>query len=184
MISRLFIAVLWSPAGKGLTSWLLFVMFNCVFDTFPCGILGQVWYLMVSITDLCRISYYERPWGSPTIYDKWTSGWSNSLHSNDQARIQSRVTFGSPTKLPCGPWVAVLHGFKYGDNCIQNLHLGRYNVGYTVRNLVLRRGVSGAVKRDFRTYIRRYTSPNENFEYEYPHSNALLTFPFKNTVEM
>ena len=63
-----------------------------------------------------------------------------------------------------------------GDNCIQNFHLGRYIVGYTVGNLVLRRRVSGAVKRDFRTYIRRYTSPNENFEYGYPHSNALSTF--------
>ena len=30
MLSRLFIAALWSPAGKGLTSWLLFVMLNCV----------------------------------------------------------------------------------------------------------------------------------------------------------
>ena len=29
MHSRLFIAALWSPAGKGLTSWFLFVMFNC-----------------------------------------------------------------------------------------------------------------------------------------------------------
>ena len=29
-LSCLFIAALWSPAGKGLTSWLLFVMFNCV----------------------------------------------------------------------------------------------------------------------------------------------------------
>ena len=29
MTSRLFIAALWSPAGKGLTSWLLFVMFYC-----------------------------------------------------------------------------------------------------------------------------------------------------------
>ena len=37
----LFIAVL---AGKGLTSWLLFVMFNCTFVTLPCGILGQVLY--------------------------------------------------------------------------------------------------------------------------------------------
>ena len=46
---RLFISALWSPAGKGLTSWLLFVMFNCVFVTFPCGILGQVWNLIVSI---------------------------------------------------------------------------------------------------------------------------------------
>ena len=31
MLSCLFIATLWSPAGKGLTSWLLFVMFICVF---------------------------------------------------------------------------------------------------------------------------------------------------------
>ena len=53
-----YIAALWSPAGKGLTSWLLFVMFNCVFVTFPCGILGQVWYLIVSIPDLCRLSYF------------------------------------------------------------------------------------------------------------------------------
>ena len=42
MLSSLFIAALWSPAVKGLTSWLLFVMFNCVCVTFPCGILGQV----------------------------------------------------------------------------------------------------------------------------------------------
>ena len=27
MLSRLFIATLWSPEGKGLASWLLFVMF-------------------------------------------------------------------------------------------------------------------------------------------------------------
>ena len=27
MLSHLFIAALWSPAGKGLTSWLLLVMF-------------------------------------------------------------------------------------------------------------------------------------------------------------
>ena len=36
---------------------LLFVMFNCVFVTFPCGILGQVWYLIVLIPELCHISY-------------------------------------------------------------------------------------------------------------------------------
>ena len=39
---------------------------------------------------------------------------------------------------------------ELGDNCIQNFHLGRYIVGYTVGNLVLRRRASGAVKRDFR----------------------------------
>ena len=26
---------LWSPAGKGLTSWLSFVVINCEFVTFP-----------------------------------------------------------------------------------------------------------------------------------------------------
>ena len=42
MLLRLFITALWSTVGKGLTSWLLFVMFNYIFVTFPCGILGQV----------------------------------------------------------------------------------------------------------------------------------------------
>ena len=58
MLSHLFIAALWSPAGKGLTYWLWLVMFNCVFVTFPCGILGQVWYLIVLIPDLCCLSYF------------------------------------------------------------------------------------------------------------------------------
>ena len=30
MLSRLFIAALWSSEGKGLTSWLLFVMFAVI----------------------------------------------------------------------------------------------------------------------------------------------------------
>ena len=32
---RLFICAFWSPAGKGLTSWLSFVVSNCEFVTFP-----------------------------------------------------------------------------------------------------------------------------------------------------
>ena len=31
---------------------------KCVFSTFPCVILGQVWYLIISIPDLCRLSYF------------------------------------------------------------------------------------------------------------------------------
>ena len=42
-----------------------------------------------------------------------------------------------------------------------------------------RKTLSVTVKRNFQTYIRRYTSPNENFEYGYPHSNALLQFCLK-----
>ena len=59
MLSRPFIAALWSPAGKELTSSLSLVMFNCVFVTFPCGILGQVLYLIVSIPDLCHFYYFQ-----------------------------------------------------------------------------------------------------------------------------
>ena len=32
---RLFICALWSPAGKGLTSWFSFAVSNCEFVTFP-----------------------------------------------------------------------------------------------------------------------------------------------------
>ena len=37
----------------------LFVKFNCIFVTFPCGILDLVWYLIVSIPDLCRFTYIQ-----------------------------------------------------------------------------------------------------------------------------
>ena len=59
MLLRLFFAVLWSSAGKWLTSWLLGVISNCIYVTFPCGILGQVWYLIASIPDLCHLSYFD-----------------------------------------------------------------------------------------------------------------------------
>ena len=55
---------LWSPAGVGLGGVgddflaLLCVMFSCVFVTFPYGILGQVWYLIVSIPDRFLLSYF------------------------------------------------------------------------------------------------------------------------------
>ena len=52
MLSCLFIAALCPLAGKGLTFWLSFAMFYCVFVTFPCDILGQVWDSIVSIPDL------------------------------------------------------------------------------------------------------------------------------------
>ena len=54
MLLRLFIAALWSPAGKGLTCDVY-----CISVTFPCGILGQVWYLIVSLPDLCILSYFK-----------------------------------------------------------------------------------------------------------------------------
>ena len=54
MLLRLFIAALWSPAGKGLVGDVY-----CIFVAFPCGILGQVWCLIVSFPDLCLLSYFH-----------------------------------------------------------------------------------------------------------------------------
>ena len=82
MLARLFIAALWSPAGKGLTSLLLFVMLNCDFVTFPCGILGQVWYSIVWIPDLCRLSYFYI--GLLSLFMK-TNGKYNNSHAPSTA---------------------------------------------------------------------------------------------------
>ena len=30
----------------------------CIFVTFSCGILGEVWYLIVSFPDLCHLFYF------------------------------------------------------------------------------------------------------------------------------
>ena len=57
MLSCLFRAALWPHAGKGLTSWLTCDVFLFICH-FPC-ILGQVWYLIVSIPDLGRLPYLK-----------------------------------------------------------------------------------------------------------------------------
>ena len=56
--SHLFIAAFWSSAGKWLTSWLVLVMFIVFLLLSPCGILGQVLYLIESVPDLCRLSNF------------------------------------------------------------------------------------------------------------------------------
>ena len=35
LCALLFICALWSPAGKGLTSWFSFVVFGCKFVAYP-----------------------------------------------------------------------------------------------------------------------------------------------------
>ena len=56
MLSCLFLAALRSSAGL---LALLYVMFSLCFVTFPFGVLGQVWYLIVSIPDICLLPYFE-----------------------------------------------------------------------------------------------------------------------------
>ena len=60
------LSVILSPLFLAALQWvkadllaLLYVMFSCVFITFPFGVLGQVWYLIVSIPALCILLYYE-----------------------------------------------------------------------------------------------------------------------------
>ena len=38
---------------------LLYMMFSCVFVTFSFGVLGQVWYLMVSIPDIFLVPHFQ-----------------------------------------------------------------------------------------------------------------------------
>ena len=56
-----FIAALKSPAGTSLFA-CLYVKFSCVFVSFPCGVLGQMWCLIVLIPDLCIFTYLVTSW--------------------------------------------------------------------------------------------------------------------------
>ena len=60
ILSSLFLAGFWSPAGKWLVLALLYVLFSCVFVTFPHGVLSKEWCLFVFIPDLCPLSYFYR----------------------------------------------------------------------------------------------------------------------------
>ena len=57
-LSCLLLAAMWSPAGKELTlgSFVCDVFF--CFVTFLNGVLGQVWYLIVLISDFCLRPYF------------------------------------------------------------------------------------------------------------------------------
>ena len=56
----LFVATLWSPVGEELTVALLNVMVSCVLSPFLFSVLGQVWYLNVSIPELCLLPFNKR----------------------------------------------------------------------------------------------------------------------------
>ena len=60
LCARLFICALWSPSGKGLTSWLSFVVSNCEFDVslshwYP----GSGVVLDCIDSDLCTLTYFH-----------------------------------------------------------------------------------------------------------------------------
>ena len=58
-------AVLSVPCSLVVTFWeradlfgLFYVMFACVFVTFPYGVMGHVWFLIESVPDLCLLPYF------------------------------------------------------------------------------------------------------------------------------
>ena len=62
----LYYTVMSVPCSLVITCWewadllaLVCVMFSCVFVTFHDGVSGQVWYLIVSIPDLCLLLYFQ-----------------------------------------------------------------------------------------------------------------------------
>ena len=85
------IAALWSSVGKGLTSWLSFVMLNCIFVTFACGILGQVWYIIVSISDLCLLSYFKNPFSYMTTNFPPLLDYASFIRSADNALLTQKI---------------------------------------------------------------------------------------------
>ena len=71
---------------------LLCVIFYCVFVTFLCGVLGRVWYLIVSISDLCPLTYFENR-GSYKVLGTVQSRY-NTPHYNLDLDIK-QSSFGS-----------------------------------------------------------------------------------------
>ena len=59
MLSRLFILCLMVTCWERADLMALVGDVYCIVVTFPCGILGQAWYLIVSFPDLCRLSYFQ-----------------------------------------------------------------------------------------------------------------------------
>ena len=60
---QLFVNVIFSKLPKviGFLGFILALVSDvyCNFSIFPCGILGQVWYMIVSFPNLCQVSYFN-----------------------------------------------------------------------------------------------------------------------------
>ena len=88
MSSRLFIATMWSPDLLALVCDVY-----CDFVTFSFGILGQVWYLIVSIPDPCCLSYFHKKTNHEiTRIDKLTPSFTAACILNEH------VSFHMPTR--------------------------------------------------------------------------------------
>ena len=115
LCARLFICALWSPAGKGLTSWLSFVVSNCEFVTFPsvswvkCGIYLSIYLFIIpnplpSIIGMfaCFLSFFLSIFTGSLIYEHYTRECEfgnfdkikNTKHKKNKTTQKNTKTFG------------------------------------------------------------------------------------------
>ena len=96
MLSRLFIAALWSPEGKGLTSWLLFVMFIVILlfshlvSWDRCGT-WLYWFLILSVFLTFTYSQEKKSEKLTSTGILWRKGFDTYLRGNLVCWIQKPV---------------------------------------------------------------------------------------------
>ena len=91
LCARLFICALWSPAGKGLTSWLSFVVSNCEFVTFPLVSLvrcGTWLYRFLIFAPLFTLLKLYNEFRKERFLDR-TKKLSDTIHTNNIKTCQS-----------------------------------------------------------------------------------------------
>ena len=89
-------------------------MFNCVFVTFPCGVLCQVWYLIVSIADLCQLSYFN-----DIPADEHFTGISTRTRAHNYHKfghIPAQLTTTKTSFLPKSVRLQILSGPLWGGS--------------------------------------------------------------------
>ena len=101
--ARLFICALWSPAGKGLTSWLSLVVSYCEFVTFPlvswvrCGTLLYQFLIFAPLLTLKYIFWDVKPTQETTesglnrLYNVLCSLWNIQPAQNIEEPTLSHV---------------------------------------------------------------------------------------------
>ena len=77
--------------GKAYLLALLFVMFSRAFICFPYGVPGQVWYMIVLITDLCLLPYFEIFTTSTTSYQRSANAVKAQCKHKERSESVARV---------------------------------------------------------------------------------------------
>ena len=100
----LFIATLWIFCWERAVLLDLVRDVYCIFVTFPWGILGQVWYLIVLFPDLCQLSYFSYL-GTPFFKEQFDFKYLYELLILDVININTYSIDGkiiiSHGKCPC-----------------------------------------------------------------------------------